>query len=145
MNLIGMDLDHAFRHEVNIDSNADEVERYMVALTPGLNKRWVRVALDNGDICSVVKIGGKIAGIGWASLVNDIGRLHNLYVERQFRRTGIAQDLLYARLLWLRSRHARSLFAEIAHDNIPSLAHVAKGGMRVTGHVFQYFKEKTHG
>ena len=104
--------------------------------------KWVRVALDNGDICSVVKIGGRIVGMGWASLVGDIGRVHTLYVKPQFRRMGIARDLLYARLTWLKSRHARSVFAEISHDNIASLAHVMKMGLTVSGQVFEYFNEE---
>ncbi len=134
---------HNFKYQVTlIENDVDEIERFMVAASPGTNQKWVRVALNNGDICSVVKIGDRIVGMGWASLVGDIGRVHTLYVKPQFRRTGMAQDLLYARLMWLKSRHARSVFAEISHDNIASLAHVMKMGMTVSGQVFEYFNKE---
>jgi ribosomal protein S18 acetylase RimI-like enzyme len=134
---------HKFKNRVTlIENEVDEIERFMVEVSPGMNQKWVRVALDNGDICSDVRIGDRIVGMGWASLVGDVGRVHTLFVKPQFRRMGIARDLLYARLTWLKSRHARSVFAEISHDNIASLDHVMKMGMMVSGQVFEYFNEE---
>jgi ribosomal protein S18 acetylase RimI-like enzyme len=134
---------HNFKNQVTlIEKDVDEIERFMVAATPGMNLKWIQVALNNGDICSVVRIGDRIVGVGWASLVGDIGRVHTLYVKPQFRRMGIARDLLYGRLTWLKSRHARSVFAEISHDNLASLAHVMKMGLTVSGQVFEYFGEE---
>jgi len=134
---------HNFKYRVTlIENNIDDISRFMLLASPGTNEKWIRVALDNGDICSVVKIGGRIVGMGWASLVGEVGRVHTLYVKPQFRRTGMAQDLLYARLMWLKSKHASSVFAEISHDNIASLAHVMKMGLTVQGQVFEYFGEE---
>ena len=135
---------HRFRHEISIaqDSNKDELGRFMRATHPGINGRWVNVALKNGDKCFTVRLGGEIAGVGWTSLVNGIGRLHSLYVKPQFRRIGIGEDLLFARLLWLKSKHARSAFSEISRQNASSARVAVKGHMSASGQIFQYFKRK---
>lgn len=133
---------HRFSHEISMpqEGQREELERFMLATHPGINKRWVRVALKNGDRCFAVKLGDEIAGAGWASLVNGVGRLHSLYVRPQFRRTGIGEDILYARLLWLKSKRARSAFSEISHNNAPSARVATKGQMKASGQMFQYFK-----
>jgi hypothetical protein len=79
--------------------------------------------------------------LGWLSIVNGIGRLHTLHVRPQFRKIGIGEDILYARLLWLKSKHARSVFSEISRDNSSSSKIAMKGHMTVSGQVFQYFKK----
>ena len=46
------------------------------------------------------------------------------------------------RLLWLKSKHARSAFSEIARDN-PSSSRIAiKGHIRVSGQIFQYSRSR---
>jgi len=62
-------------------------------------------------------------------------------VKPQFRRLGIGEDILYARLLWLKSKHARSAFSEISSCNSPSVRIELKAQMEVCGQVFQYFKK----
>ena len=75
-------------HEISMadNSQADEIERFMTLTHPAINRKWVKVALKNGDRCFTVKLGSEIAGVGWVSLVNGIGRLHSLYVKPQFRK-----------------------------------------------------------
>jgi ribosomal protein S18 acetylase RimI-like enzyme len=107
----------------------------------GMNRKWVKVALKNGDKCFVVRLGSEIAGLGWVSFGRSIGRIHSLFVKPQFRRLGIGEDILYARLLWLKSKHARSAFSEISRYNPSSLRIALKAQMRVSGQVFQYFKK----
>jgi ribosomal protein S18 acetylase RimI-like enzyme len=135
---------HRFSHEISMaqESQADELGQFMLATHPGINKRWVKVALKNGDRCFVVRLGDEVAGASWASLVNGVGRLHSLYVRPQFRRMGIGEDLLYARLIWLKSKHARSAFSEISRHNTPSARVATKGKMMASGQMFQYFKKK---
>src|SRR5277367_3349642 len=94
-----------------------EIEQFMISTHSGLNRRWVNVALKNGDRCFTVRFGNEIAGVGWLSIVNRIGRLHSLYVRPQFRRIGIGEDILFARLLWLKSKNARRAFSEISRNN----------------------------
>jgi ribosomal protein S18 acetylase RimI-like enzyme len=132
---------HRFSHEISIadKGHIDEIERFMVSTHPGINRRWVNVALKNGDRCFIVSLSDEIAGLGWLSIVNSIGRLHSLYVKPQFRRIGIGEDILYARLLWLKSKHARSAFSEISRYNLSCSRIAMKGHMRVSGHIFQYF------
>ena len=134
---------HWFSYEISISDREqiDEIERFMILAYPGMNKRWVRVALKNGDRCFFVRLGSEIAGLGWVSLVERIGRIHSLFVKPQFRRLGIGEDILYARLMWLKSKHTRSAFLETSRYNSPSLRIAMKAGMRVRGQVFQYFKK----
>ena len=134
---------HRFSHEIAIAeaSQADEIERFMAFTHPGINKNWVKVALKNGDKCFTVKLGSEIAGVGWLSLVNDVGRLHSLYVKPQYRKMKMGEDILNARLLWLKSKRARSAFSEISRTNMSCSRVATKGHMKASGLVYQYFKK----
>jgi GNAT superfamily N-acetyltransferase len=137
---------HRFTHEISVaeERDADEIEQFMVQTHPGMNRKWVDVALKEGDRCFIVRLGSEIAGLGWLSIVNDIGRLHSLYVKPQFRRISIGEDILYARLLWLKSMRSRSAFSEISRHNTSSSRIAAKGSMRVSGQIFEYFKKNLY-
>jgi ribosomal protein S18 acetylase RimI-like enzyme len=137
-----LNLVHRFSYEISIaeEGHIDEIEQFMAATHPGINRRWVSVALKNRDRCFIVRLSNEIAGLGWLSLVNGVGRLHSLYVKPQLRRIGIGEDILNARLLWLKSKHARSVFCEISRHNVASSGNVLKAQMRVSGQLFQYFK-----
>jgi ribosomal protein S18 acetylase RimI-like enzyme len=137
------DVVHRFSNEISMvdEGQIGEIERFMVLAHPGMNRRWIRVALKNGDKCFVVRLGSEIAGLGWVSFAKSIGRIHSLFVKPQFRRLGIGEDILYARLLWLKSKHARSAFSEISSCNSPSVRIELKAQMEVCGQVFQYFKK----
>jgi ribosomal protein S18 acetylase RimI-like enzyme len=142
-NVENLAVDHRFSYEISTaeKGNASEIEQFMSLTHLGINKKWVRVALKNGDKCFVVKLSDEIAGVGWVSLMNGLGRLHSLYVKPQFRRLGIGEDILNARLLWLKSKGAHSVFTEISRNNIPSSNNVLKAKMKVFGVIFQYFKK----
>jgi len=143
INLENFAIIHRFSHEISIaeEGHMDEIEQFMVSTHPRINRRWVNVALKNGDRCFIVRLNNEVAGLGWLSIVNRIGRLHSLYVKPQFRRIGIGEDILHARLLWLKLKHARSAFSEISRYNLSSSRIAMKGHMRVSGQVFQYFKK----
>lgn len=130
--------DYRFKHHVSIDYDVDEIERFMAAAQPGTNRRWVRVALKNGDKCFVVKIGSKIVGIAWMSIVGGIARSHGIYVEPQFRRTGIMRDDQQARLIYLKSRNVHTLINEIAESNVAASSLAAKAGEKIVGKIFLY-------
>jgi ribosomal protein S18 acetylase RimI-like enzyme len=136
-------VDHRFSYEISAaeKEQTGEIEQFMALTHPGINKKWVSVALKNGDRCFTVRLINEIAGMGWVSLVNGVGRLHTLYVKPQFRRMGIGEDILNARLLWLKSKGARSAFCEISRFNVASAGNVGKAGMCMSGQVFQYFKK----
>ncbi len=144
INLENHDIVHRFSHEISMadDEQTSEIERFMVLAHPEINRKWTRAALKNGDKCFTVKLDSEIAGLGWASFVNGIGRVYSLFVKPQFRKLGIGEDILYARLLWLKLKHACLAFSEIAHDNYPSSRIAAKAQMTVCGQLYQYFKKK---
>jgi GNAT superfamily N-acetyltransferase len=137
------DVIHRFSHEISMvdEGQVGEVERFMVLAHPGMNRRWTRVALKNGDKCFTVRLGDEIAGLGWVSCVRGVGRIHSLFVKPQYRKLGIGEDILYARLLWLKSNGARLAFSEISRGNSPSSRIALKAQMRVCGQVFQYFRK----
>jgi ribosomal protein S18 acetylase RimI-like enzyme len=140
----GLVIAHRFSHEISMaeGQDADEIERFMAATHPGINRRWVKVALMNGERCVIIRLGDEIGGLGWLSLVNGVGRLHSLYVKPKFRGMAMGEDILYARLMWLKSMHARSAFSEISRNNPPSSRIAVKGHMRVTGQVFLYSRKE---
>ena len=143
VNLDNFDFAHRFSYEISVASigHAEEIEHFMALTHPRINKRWVRVALKNGDRCFIVRLDDEIAGLGWVSFVNGVGRLHSLFVQSQFRRMGIGEDILNARLLWLKSNRAHSAFCEISRYNVASAGNVTKAHMSVFGQVYQYFKK----
>jgi ribosomal protein S18 acetylase RimI-like enzyme len=134
---------HSFSYEISVadDTQLDQLEQFMVSTHQGINRKWVGVALKDGEKCFVAKLENEIAGLGWVSIVEGIGRLHSLFVRPQFRRIGIGRDILSARLFWLKARRARSAFSEISRENPSSSKIAVGGGMSVSGQVFQYFKK----
>jgi hypothetical protein len=138
-------LDHTFSHSISFADREqiEEIRQFMLSTHPGTNPRWIDVALTNGDKCVAVRLGDEIAGGGWLSLVNGIGRLHSLFVKPRFRRIGVGLDILFARLLWLKSKHARMAFSEISVNNLQSSGISVRGGMKVSGQVYQYFRTET--
>jgi len=132
---------HSFKHEISVarESQLHEIEQFMVLTHPGINRKWVGVALKDGEKCFIAKFEDEIAGVGWLSIVDGIGRLHSLFVRPRFRRIGIGEDILYARLFWLKAMRTRSAFSEISRENPSSSKIAVKGGMNVLGQVFQYY------
>lgn len=135
-------LDHKFSHAVSVADREqiEDIRQFMLSTHPGTNPRWIDVALGNGDKCVIVRLGDEIAGVGWLSLVNDIGRLHSLFVKPRFRKISVGLDVLFARLLWLKSKNARMAMSEVSVNNLQSSRIAGRGGMKVSGQVYQYFK-----
>ena len=131
-------LNHRFKHHVSIENDAGEIERFMASTQPGTNRHWIRVALKNGDKCFVVKIANRIVGMAWMTIVGKVARSHGLYVEPQFRRTGIMKDNFHARLIYLKSRGVRTLINEIAESNHPSAKHAENIGETIVGKIYLY-------
>jgi hypothetical protein len=131
-------LNHRFKHHVNMENNVEEIERFMAHTQPETNRKWISVALRNGDKCFVVRIANRIVGMAWMTIVGEVARSHGLYVEPQFRRMGIMKDNLQARLIYLRSRHVRTLINEIPESNTPSSSHAANAGEKIVGKIFLY-------
>ena len=129
---------HRFKHHVSMDHDAKEIEHFMARTQPETNRHWIKVALENGDKCFVVKIADRIVGIAWMTIVGEVARSHGLYVEPQFRRMGIMTDNFQARLIYLKSRRVRTLINEIAESNIPSSKHASKIGETIASKLYLY-------
>ena len=129
---------HRFKHHVSVEQDAGEIERFIAVTQPETNRRWVGVALRNGDKCFVVRVGGRLVCMAWMTIAGDFARSHGLYVGPQFRRMGMMRDNLQARLIYLRSRHVHTLINEIAESNTASVAHAVKSGERIAGRIFLY-------
>src|SRR3989441_11262644 len=131
-------LNHRFKHDVSMSHNVEEIERFMTLTQPETNRKWISVALRNGEKCFVVRIANKIVGMAWMTIVDRMARSHGLYVEPQFRRMGIMRDNLQARLIYLKSRHVHTLINEISESNIASSSHASKAGEKIVGKIFLY-------
>lgn len=144
VHLDNLELTHRFSYEISTadTQHETEIENFMALTHPRINRKWVNVALKNGDRCFIVRLNDEIAGLGWVSLVNGVGRLHSLFVRSQYRRMGIGEDILNARLLWLKANRAHSAFCEISRFNLASAGNVTKAHMTVSGQVYQYFQKK---
>ena len=142
-NIWQLDVDRAplgrrIKHRVSIEHDVGEIERFMAMAQPETNMKWIRVALRHGDKCFVVRVSGRIVGIAWMAIVGGIARSHSVYVEPQFRRTGVMRDSMEARLMYLRSRGIHTLINEIAESNVASSGHAAKVGEKVVGRMYLY-------
>jgi len=131
-------LEHKFKHHVTIENDVAEIERFMAATQPETNRRWISVALKNGDKCFVVKVAGRIVSMAWMTIVGGVARSHGIYTEPQFRRMGIMRDNIQARIIYLRSRHVHTLINEIDESNVASSNHAAKAGEKIVGKIFLY-------
>src|SRR5207237_10200218 len=60
---------HRFSYEISIaeEGDVDEIGQFMASTHPGINKRWVSVAIKEGERCFFVKLGREIADVGWRS------------------------------------------------------------------------------
>ncbi len=136
-----MPKEHVFSHEVGVAGESDlkDVLDFLQEEHPYMNPKWVRVAFDSGDRFFVVRLfGGWIAGLGWATLVNGVGRMNDVYVLPRYRKMGICGDILYARFLWLRSRGAKWSYSEVLRSNTTMARAALNEGMRVSGQIYGY-------
>jgi GNAT superfamily N-acetyltransferase len=131
-------LGHRFRHHVSMDTDAEEIGRFLAATQPETNPQWIPVALRRGDKCFVTKVDNRIVGMACMTIVGDIARSHGLYVLPQFRRMGIMKDNLQARLIYLKSRRVHTLVNEIAESNIASSEHAEEAGEKIVGKIYLY-------
>jgi GNAT superfamily N-acetyltransferase len=132
---------HRFSYEVSEGHQVDEITDFMRQDYREINRRWIGVALQNGERCFMVQLRNGIAGLGWVSLVNGIGRIHSLYVKPQYRRMGISSDIVYAQILWLKLHRARSAFSEVASTSHVSGRFSLRLYGTLCGQVFIYSSE----
>jgi RimJ/RimL family protein N-acetyltransferase len=130
--------DRRFKHQVSIESDVKEIERFISSTQPETNPKWIGIALKNGDKCFVNKVANRIVGMSWMTIVGDFARSHGLFVEPLFRKQGMMRDNLQARLVYLKSRGVHRLVGEIAESNIASTNYAKSAGERIVGKMFLY-------
>lgn len=99
-------------------------------------KRWYQTLLGHGDIALVAVKGSKVVGYAFATLVNDIARLHTLTVHPAYRGQGIGKELMRARLTMLDHLGAQEALLEIPDWNLPSLRIANSFGFQNTGKMY---------
>jgi GNAT superfamily N-acetyltransferase len=129
---------HRFSYQVSEGHQVDEITDFMRKDYPKINRQWISVALQNGEKCFIVQLHDGIAGLGWVSLVNGIGRIHSVYVSPQYRRMGISSDIVYAQILWLKLQRAKSAFSEVASTSRVSGRFSLRRYGTLCGQVFMY-------
>jgi GNAT superfamily N-acetyltransferase len=114
----------------------------------GLNKKgkfitWSKSKLRNiltspNGYIILVKIGGIAIGCGLAIIekghswmkYNKIGHLGMIYVEKKYRRKGIATALKNQRIKWLKSKGIKFCYVSVFPGNKPSLKYQEKLGFK---------------
>ena len=112
--------------------------------------------LSSGHICYCVKRGGKILGYQWIAydsccvifatnmeivffpLKKKQAYLYDIFVFREFRRTGVASFLTKKTLFELGKKDFNELFVIISVGNIPSLASMLKCGFEPARMIYYY-------
>ena len=94
---------------------------------------WLQAQLDDGDVCFVAMIDGRVVGCGLCGMHGDLGRLHGLVVHPDHRGQGIGAELLRARIDALALLGATRLLTEIATWNLASMHLAQEAGFRPAG------------
>jgi GNAT superfamily N-acetyltransferase len=128
-----------FAHGIRIAVRSDlpRVTELLGEVYGEVDARWIETMPAATERCFLAEVDGALAGVAWASLVHDAGRLHSLSVRPRFRRLGIGWELFRARRLWLGAAGAARVLSEIAERNGPSRRIAERGGMAVIGQIYR--------
>ncbi len=85
-----------------------------------VNGRWFESVPWRTDSGFLAEVDGRLAGVGWVTVVRDHARLHSLTVRPPYRRMGIGTDLVAARLDLARRAGAKDVLSEISRGNVVS-------------------------
>jgi GNAT superfamily N-acetyltransferase len=130
---------HQFRHPVRAagDEDRDELLGLMRGVHGVVDDGWFRTVVREHEVGFVVDGDREIAGAGWVSVSNGVGRLHSLSVRPRYRRTRVGTDLWHARMRWAAGNGARRVVTEISEHNVGSRAIAEAGGMRRVGEIYR--------
>ena len=101
-----------------------------------VNDRWFVGLPNRSETGFVAEVEGRLAGVGWVTLVGPHARLHSLTVRVPFRRMGLGSDLVRARVWWAQRNGARRVVSEIARGNTDSQAIAERVGMQRVGTIY---------
>jgi ribosomal protein S18 acetylase RimI-like enzyme len=124
-------------------NHLDKKEKFSFYSAPEIRKE-----LSSPQCCILlVKIGDKIGGCGMAKIekashwskYKKQGYLGMLYVEKEYRRQGIAKVLQSKRIAWLKSKGISLISCGVLSNNIPALKLAEKIGFK--HHLIYMYKE----
>jgi GNAT superfamily N-acetyltransferase len=130
---------HRYTHPARlaVPSDRGEIAAVLRSVDGPVDEQWIATAPVGVEDCLVVEGHGELAGVGWATRVGTLGRLHSLAVRPRYRRTRIGTDLFYARCDWLRRNGATAIVTEIAEENVGSRSIAESGGLHPVGRIYR--------
>lgn len=103
--------------------------------------RWIRQALEDGDLAFTAWTQGKAAGFAFATVAGTTALLHTLTVTPSARGQGLGRALSVARLNALSALGVERVLVDISTQNPPSLAIARELGFQSVGEV-RYFSRR---
>lgn len=129
-----------FRHPVRLAGREDlpRAAALMHEVTGSVDDRWFATLPRSEEVGFLCEVGGRLAGMSWATVVGEHARGHSFMVHPRFRSLGIGTDLLQARTLWLQDRGVRQIVSEVYDGNVASLRATDRAGMAVVATMYHY-------
>lgn len=129
-----------FRHPVRLAGRGDlpRAAALMREVTGSVDDRWFATLPRPEEVGFLCEVGGRLAGMSWATVVGEHARGHSFMVHPRFRGLGIGTDLLQARTLWLQDRGVRQIVSEVYDGNVASLRATDRTGMAVVATMYHY-------
>ena len=107
--------------------------------TPWSEPLFYNEIFKNMSISRVAKIDGKVVGYICANLIIDEGHILNLAVHPEYRRLGIASDMMREMIDVMRDRQCRSIFLEARVSNEEACKMYENFGFRLLGTRKNYY------
>jgi RimJ/RimL family protein N-acetyltransferase len=133
---------HRFTHPVRLARATDQpsIFRMLEEMYGPFDHVAFDPSLHAGEKCFLVEIEEEIAGVGWVSREDGLGRLHSLSVRPRYRRLHVGTDVWHARMQWSLETGLRRVFSEVWENNTASLAIAEAGGMRRVGQIILSYR-----
>lgn len=96
--------------------------------------RLAVMARAEGPKCSLLgRVQDRAAGVGYVAVAGDVGFVHALFILPDFRRLGLAQNMMRAAARWAGDQGATRLALVVRRDNAEAIALYARMGMAEAG------------
>lgn len=123
---------HTFDAQRFIPPTDATPEGYARFLASQLKKPDIRIMVAERDGAIVGYTYSGVEGYDWMSLRGPAGVLHDIVVDPQHRRSGVALKLLDATVAWMKERGAPRMVLDTAWKNEAAQALFARAGFRRT-------------
>lgn len=135
-------LDTSFETDVIYHVALSQIGAQLIELSAHWSKRYIiemnelaRLSSAQPGLALAAEVGGKLVGLAAAEYVEWNRRviLHDLYVSRAFRGTGIGALLLSRTVDWSRGTPARCIWLETQNVNYPAIQFYRRFGFSLCG------------